>query len=273
VPDAGTVTDVNVRVRLNHTSHQNLDLRLIGPDTTTVLLSHQNGGPGQDYGSGATNCSGTFTIFDDAASAPIYEGTAPFAVTFQTEAFGLGGPGLGSYNGKAANGSWTIRIADLFAVDSGTLFCWQLEITRNAPPASTSTPTPTPTPTLVVAPTATPTQDPSVCASRPNVGVSTLPSGAGRLQVTVAAGTSSQLPNNRLSQLQFGAASNALIDTAPYGPNGQAGSFAVALPAGTQQVSFFVRRAVAGQAVTVPFVVVDNCGPWQTFVGGGASAF
>jgi len=72
--------------------------------------------------------------------------------------------------------------------------------------------------------------------------------------------------------LQFGAATNALIDV-PGGPTGQTGSFTVNLPAGTQQTQFTVRRATAGQATTVPLVVTDACGPWSTFVGGGAGAF
>jgi hypothetical protein len=57
------------------------------------------------------------------------------------------------------------------------------------------------------------------------------------------------------------------------GPSGATGSFNVALPAGTQQAAFTVRPASSGGAVTVPLVVVDNCGAWPTFVGGGPSAF
>ena len=36
--------------------------------------------------------------------------------------------------------------------------------------------------------------------------------------------------------------------------------------------AFTVRRQTAGQSVTVPIVVVDLCGSWQTFVGGGPAA-
>ena len=35
------------------------------------------------------------------------------------------------------------------------------------------------------------------------------------------------------------------------------------------EVVIFVRPAVAGQAVTVPLIVTDACGPWETFVGVG----
>ena len=45
----------------------------------------------------------------------------------------------------------------------------------------------------------------------------------------------------------------------------------VNLPAGTDQVSFNVKRDGPG-AITVPLVVTDVCGEWRTFVGGGATA-
>jgi hypothetical protein len=38
-------------------------------------------------------------------------------------------------------------------------------------------------------------------------------------------------------------------------------------------VAFTVRRTTAGQAAQVPFVVVDGCGEWPSFVGGGPNAF
>jgi hypothetical protein len=104
------------------------------------------------------------------------------------------------------------------------------------------------------------------------VSVAVVPGGAGRLQVTIAANTTAGTPTNQLQALQFGAATNALIDV-PGGPSGATGSFNVALSAGTQQAAFIVRPASSGGAVTVPLVVVDNCGAWPTFVGGGPSAF
>ena len=47
---------------------------------------------------------------------------------------------------------------------------------------------------------------------------------------------------------------------------------AIDMPAGTADYSFTIRRANTG-AVTVPLTVIDNCGEWKTFVGGGAGAF
>jgi len=98
------------------------------------------------------------------------------------------------------------------------------------------------------------------------VQVSTAPSGAGQLQVTVAASGA----GISLQALRFGAATNARVEA-----GGQSGSrsFAVSLAPGTQQTTFTVTRLAAGQPVTVTVVVVDSCGEWPTVVGGGAQAW
>jgi hypothetical protein len=56
-------------------------------------------------------------------------------------------------------------------------------------------------------------------------------------------------------------------------PPSTEGDFTATLPPDTEVATFLVRRVQAGQAVTVPFVVYDACGGWETFVGGGAHAF
>ena len=65
--------------------------------------------------------------------------------------------------------------------------------------------------------------------------------------------------------------SNALIDVA--GLAGRTGEFTVAIPGRPEQTTFYVARATPGQATTVPFLVIDDCGEFRTFVGGGVSAF
>jgi hypothetical protein len=86
----------------------------------------------------------------------------------------------------------------------------------------------------------------------------------------VTASTSALLPNNLLQSIVFGTATNALIDV-PGGPTGATGNFTVS--PGTPQFSFDVRRAQAGASSIVHFVVVDACGDWPTFVGGGSNGF
>lgn len=146
----------------------------------------------------------------------------------------------------------------------------QLGSLPSAPsPPGPSTPTRTPTPLATGTPS--PTLIPTSCSPRPNVNVSTSPGSAGSLQVTVAVGKPPTGPNNRLHALKFGAATNGVIDI--QSQVGVPGNFTVNLPPATAQASFTVRRVTPGVATTVQVVVVDDCGDWPTFVGGGPSAF
>jgi hypothetical protein len=91
-------------------------------------------------------------------------------------------------------------------------------------------------------------------------------SGDGRLLVTVTASGA----NNWLTGLRFTRTANAFVDLP--GQGGQAGGFNVSLPSDTISTQFWVRRASAG-AATVQVTVVDRCGDWPTFVGGGPGSF
>ena len=124
ITDTGSITDVNARVRLNHTFDGDLVIELIGPDGTSVTLSQNRGGSGANYGTGANDCSGTHTVFDDAAATAIGAGVAPFAGSFRPDS------PLSAFNGKSLNGIWKLRVTDTAALDVGTIGCVQLEITR-----------------------------------------------------------------------------------------------------------------------------------------------
>ena len=113
-----------MKVRANHTFDGDLVFQLVGPDGTTVPLATNRGSSGDNFGSGANDCSGTPTVFDDAAATAIGTGLAPFAGSFKPES------PLSVFNGKAVTGQWKLRVADTAAGDTGTLGCVQLEITR-----------------------------------------------------------------------------------------------------------------------------------------------
>jgi uncharacterized protein (DUF1501 family) len=100
------------------------------------------------------------------------------------------------------------------------------------------------------------------CSPRPPVRLATSAS-AGRLNVTVTAG------GGRIRSIQFGPTQNALVDVG--GQSGRMGTFTETFGSGSQQ-SFSIRRQGPG-AATVPLIVTDDCGNWNTLVGGGASAF
>ena len=93
----------------------------------------------------------------------------------------------------------------------------------------------------------------------------------GRSVDSQADGTGTSGTNVFLSSIQFGTASNGLIDAG--GVSGSGGNFTLGLPSGTTGFTFFIRRASPGAATTVPFTVNDSCGAWQTFAGGGPDAF
>jgi hypothetical protein len=157
--------------------------------------------------------------------------------------------------------------------------------TASASPSGTSTPTVTATATRSLTPTTTPTPR----GNGRHVHLAVAPAGNGSLQVTVTADTSDCASSNQLTALQFGNSAlgtDAVVDlpqltgisvvpplAAAANFEGRRGSFTVNWPAGTQQATFTVRRLTANQPTTLPFTVIDGCGTWPTFVGGGSSAF
>jgi subtilisin-like proprotein convertase family protein len=167
VNDVGAASDVNVRVRLDHTLDNNLQLSIVSPGGTSILLANNRGGAaGANFGSGTNDCSGNFTIFNDSAAAPITTATAPFVGNFRPEV-----PLTGLIN-AAVNGTWTLHIVDTVASNTGTVGCVQLEITRKpyvcCDTTIVPTPTPSPTPTPTPSPTPTPTPTPSPSPTPPS---------------------------------------------------------------------------------------------------------
>ncbi len=112
------VVDVDLLVNITHTYTGDLDLYLIGPDGTTVLLSDQHGGGGNNY---------TNTHFDDDAATPIGSGSAPFTGSFQPD------QPLAALAGQPATGDWTFKVVDNWGADTGTIDAWQLQLTVNEP--------------------------------------------------------------------------------------------------------------------------------------------
>jgi len=139
------------------------------------------------------------------------------------------------------------------------------------PPAPTPGPQPTPV-TPTPGPSPSPSPAPNACQPRPQVTVVSEPVGGGALRVTVTANRNTSVATNSLRQIQFAAAQNGSVDVGG-GNVHNGGNFTLTLPNGTQQAVFVVRRLTPGQATTAPFTVVDDCGNWPTFVGGGPGAF
>jgi hypothetical protein len=113
-----------------------------------------------------------------------------------------------------------------------------------------------------------PSIPPSACGPRPPVQTRPVPEG-GRLSVHVEATPLNTRQNNPLQQIVFGTLQNARVTL-----NGQpvADGQVYTAPINTFAVDFTVERVTPGQPTLVPFTVIDGCGAWQTFVGGGAAA-
>lgn len=129
----GKITDVNVAVRATHPRAADLEIYLATP-RGVINLSSDNGGAGNNYGSGAASCGGFGTVFD--SNVPTLISTpglnAPFAGVFAPEESldllnGLGGK-------KASNSKWSLLVEDDSPTNpAGTLDCWGITIKATNP--------------------------------------------------------------------------------------------------------------------------------------------
>jgi cysteine-rich repeat protein len=133
------VVDVDVTVDIAHPTANELDIYLISPTGTTVVLTTDNGGGADDVFAG--------TVFDDqAAPAPDAEpGTpAPHVRSVIYADFTVVGPlqpegALGALFGDPAGGPWALVVTDDGGGSIGTLNGWSLTLTTisGVPPADT----------------------------------------------------------------------------------------------------------------------------------------
>ena len=119
------ISRVEISFYLTHASDDDLDIHLIGPDGTRVMLTTDNGLSGNNYGSGCSDASRT--RFSDLAPTSITTSFAPFVGVFRPEV------SLGSFANKigaGVNGTWTLEIVDdSFTFSSaGTFNCASLFI-------------------------------------------------------------------------------------------------------------------------------------------------
>jgi hypothetical protein len=110
--------------------------------------------------------------------------------------------------------------------------------------------------------------DDTACSPRPRVTQAPA-AGGGALAVHIESTPLNTAASNPLQHVRFGAFQNATVTL-----NGQAvtAGQSITLPAGTSTADLVVRRITSGTSTTVPFTVVDGCGEWKTFVGGGTDA-
>jgi subtilisin-like proprotein convertase family protein len=117
----GRLKDLNVAVRADHTEIGDLTLLLASPQGRFAKL-YTNAASGDDLGSGADDCSGAATVFDDEAATAVGSGTAPLAGAFRPE------QSLSRFDGRQIHGKWTLIVSDGEGGDHGTLYCAKLRM-------------------------------------------------------------------------------------------------------------------------------------------------
>lgn len=100
VAATGTVVSLKVRVDITHTYQGDLEVALIGPDNTTVLLHNRTG----------STTDNIKTVYAD--------------LTTPNQA-------LSAFTGKAIAGAWKLRVRDLASADTGTLNFWEIDFRTN----------------------------------------------------------------------------------------------------------------------------------------------
>ncbi|MCC6179771.1 MAG: YncE family protein [Chloroflexi bacterium] len=106
------------------------------------------------------------------------------------------------------------------------------------------------------------------CQPRPSVTTLTTPRGD-HLDVTIVASALNPETSNRLRELHFGQLQNARVTV-----NGQTVTSGQGITLASQPttLTFTIQRATPGQPTLAPFTVVDDCGSWPSFAGGGVNA-
>jgi hypothetical protein len=117
------IKSLRVKVRLDHPNVGEVDLYLLDNIGRVIELSTGNGAGGTGFGSGPNDCSGTPTVFEDAAPTAITAGTPPYAGSFQPEK----GPIAAA--GELTGVYWLVAADSTPSAGLGTIGCWQLEFT------------------------------------------------------------------------------------------------------------------------------------------------
>lgn len=110
---------VSVCIDITHTWDSDLNINLIAPDGTDIMLLSYVGGSDDNF---------TNTCFSQSAATSIVSGSAPFTGVFKPmNTIG------NANNGQNGNGAWKLRIVDTYAADAGNLINWNITFGPGAP--------------------------------------------------------------------------------------------------------------------------------------------
>ncbi|AEA44326.1 Ig-like domain-containing protein [Fluviicola taffensis] len=209
---AGVLPIVSVNLNIPHTYVGDVTVWLRCPNGSTIELTSDNGGAGQNY---------TNTTFVPTGSPSITTGTAPFTGSFTPEqAFSL-------LNSCAVNGVWTLQVYDLGVGDVGTLTDWSITFNNFVPPTfvwspttnmtNSTTLTPTVAPTTTTIYTLTGTNSIGGCTSTDQVTITVNP-----LPTATISGTTTVCQNATAPTVTFTGANGIAPYTFTYNINGGA---------------------------------------------------
>ncbi|MFZ5432269.1 MAG: proprotein convertase P-domain-containing protein [Calditrichota bacterium] len=111
---AGTIADIDVTINITHTFDHDLSIYLRSPAGDSVLLADQVGGSGDDF----VDCR-----FDDEATVPIADGSAPFTGSYIPHS------PLSVFDGQTLAGTWALTVVDHDSGDIGTINGFVIAVT------------------------------------------------------------------------------------------------------------------------------------------------
>lgn len=112
------ISSIVVEVDIEHTFVSDLDLIVIAPDGTEVLLASAVGGGGNNF---------TDTVFADDADVSIVDGSAPFTGTFRPQ------QPLAGLLGANPEGTWQLSVEDFATFDEGQILGWSITFSDSEP--------------------------------------------------------------------------------------------------------------------------------------------
>ncbi len=145
IPAGSTVTEVSVRLNINHTWVGDLEINLLAPNGSNMnLIGELDNGGGLNSTDNFTN-----TVISSNGTVALSGFAAPRTGTFRADrllgygpTLGPGGTGTGyqTVSGitwptllTTLNGNWQLGLSDWYTAETGTLTSWSLSITYLAP--------------------------------------------------------------------------------------------------------------------------------------------
>ena len=108
------ISDINVTLNIQHIDVGDLEVKLVSPNNTEVILSNANGGNGDNY---------TDTIFDDDADSNIGSDIAPFTGSYIPDG------DLNDFNGESSLGDWSLVVTNVGGSGAiGFILDWNIQI-------------------------------------------------------------------------------------------------------------------------------------------------